>query len=201
MKTNSLKSTLLISALFFAGLLTPQSTEAHCDSMDGPVVQAAQKALETGNVNLILIWVNEEQEEQIRETFTKTLDVRNESESVREVADTWFFETLVRLHRESEGAPYTGLKSAGSETGPVIPATDQALETGSAKELRDLIVNAFEQQLHAHFEKALRSKDFDPENVEAGREYVHDYVELVHFVKPVYDMLEDEDGPAHNHSH
>ncbi len=201
MNTTYFKSTLFLTALLISGFLIPRTAQAHCDSMDGPVVQAAQKALETGNVDLVLIWVNEAQEEQIRETFTKTLDVRNESESVREVADTWFFETLVRLHRESEGAPYTGLKSAGSETGPVIPATDQALETGSAKDLRDLIVNAFEQQLYAHFEKTLRSKDFDPEKVEAGREYVHNYVELIHFVKPVYDLMDAENGAAHSHSH
>ena len=30
---------------------------AHCDGLDGPVVQAAQQALETGNVNLVLVWV------------------------------------------------------------------------------------------------------------------------------------------------
>ncbi len=201
MKALYFKSTLLISALLITGFFIPQTTKAHCDSMDGPVVLAAQKALETGNVNLVLIWVNEDQEEQIRETFTKTRNVRDHGENVRQVADTWFFETLVRLHRESEGASYTGLKPAGTSTGPVIPATDQALETGSARELRDLIVNAFEQQLHIHFEKALRARDFDSDNVEAGREYVHNYVELLHFVKPVYDMLDAEERPAHNHGH
>jgi hypothetical protein len=32
--------------------------------MDGPVAQAAQKALETGDVNLVLIWVLKDDEEK-----------------------------------------------------------------------------------------------------------------------------------------
>jgi hypothetical protein len=35
---------------------------AHCDTPDGLVVAAARKALDTGNVNLVLIWVQKRDE-------------------------------------------------------------------------------------------------------------------------------------------
>src|SRR5699024_10752527 len=112
MKTKMIKLTTLLSLLFFGMLAAPNFAEAHCDSMDGPVVKAAQKALKTGNVNLVLIWVTEEQEAEVQASFQKTLNIRGINEEVREMADMYFFETVVRLHRASEGAPYTGLKPA-----------------------------------------------------------------------------------------
>ena len=38
-------------------LMVPAKVFGHCDGMDGPVVQAAQRALAKGDVNLVLIWV------------------------------------------------------------------------------------------------------------------------------------------------
>ena len=196
---STIKSSLLITALLLTGLMLPKQAEAHCDSMDGPVVLAAQEALETGDVNLVLIWVNEEQEDQIRTSFQQTLDVRDENEQVREMADMYFFETLVRLHRESEGATYTGLKPAGTDFGPVIPAGDHALETGSLKELRDLIVREFEAGLHAYFDEMMEAKEFDANDVEAGRDFVHKYVEFMHYAAPVYSAVKAEGATEHAH--
>lgn len=196
---STIKSSILIAVLLFTGLILPNQVEAHCDSMDGPVVLAAQEALETGDVNLVLIWVNEEQEGQIRESFQQALDVRDENEKVREIADMYFLETLVRLHRESEGATYTGLKPAGTDFGPVIPAGDHALETGSLKELRDLIVQEFEAGLHAYFDEMMEAKAFDTNDVEAGREFVHKYVEFMHYAAPVYRAVKAEGAANHDH--
>jgi len=39
----------------------------HCDTRDGPVVRAARVALETGNVNFVLIWVPESAENELKE--------------------------------------------------------------------------------------------------------------------------------------
>lgn len=193
------KLTALITALFLAGLFLPQSAEAHCDSMDGPVVLAAQDALETGDVNKVLIWVNEGQEQEVVESFQQTMKVRNENEKVRKLADRYFFETVVRLHRESEGAPYTGLKPAGTDFGPAIPAADSALASGSLVEVRDLIVEKFEAGLHAYFDEVMSAKDFNPDNMEAGREFVHKYVEFMHYVEPVYETVDS--GSATSNSH
>ena len=100
--------------------------------MDGPVVQAARKALETGEVKLVLIWVQKQDEGDIKEAFQKTLTVRKLGAAAKELADRYFFETLVRIHRAGEGAPYTGLKPAGRDLGPAIPAADEAIEDASA---------------------------------------------------------------------
>ncbi|WP_147303461.1 DUF6448 family protein [Rhodohalobacter sp. SW132] len=199
MYSTVLNSSLLIITLLFTGLMLPNQAEAHCDSMDGPVVLAAQEALMTGDVNLVLIWVNKEQEGQIRESFQQALDVRDENEQVREMADMYFFETLVRLHRESEGATYTGLKPAGTDFGPVIPAGDHALETGSLKELRDLIVREFEAGLHAYFDEMMEAKEFDTNDVEAGRKFVLKYVEFMHYAAPVYSAVKAEKSVDHTH--
>jgi len=199
MYSTTLKFSFLISVILFTGLILPKTTKAHCDSMDGSVVLDAKKALETGNVDLVLIWVNEKQEDQIRNSFQQTIDVRNENEQVREMADIYFFETLVRLHRESEDAPYTGLKPAETDFGPVIPAGDHALETGSLKELRDLIVSEFEAGLNAYFDGMMEAKEFDPNDVEAGREFVQNYVEFMHYAEPVYNAVKADKSLIHNH--
>src|ERR1035441_494173 len=109
--------------------------------MHSPVVKAAQKALAETNVNLVLIWVHQDDEAQIKLAFEKTLAVRKLNPEARELADQYFFETLVRIHRAGEGAPYTGLKPAGRDLGPVIPAADKAIETGSVDYLVTVITN------------------------------------------------------------
>jgi hypothetical protein len=88
---------------------------SHCDGMDGSVVMAAQKALETGDVNLVLIWVQKKDEDEIRKAFQKTFALRKLSPEARDLADMYFFETLVRIHRAGEGESYTGIKPAGRE--------------------------------------------------------------------------------------
>ena len=85
---------------------------AHCDSLDGPVVKAAKNALQTGNVNLVLIWVQQNDEPEIRAAFQQTLLVRKQSPDAQALADQFFFDTLVRGHRAGEGASYTGLKGS-----------------------------------------------------------------------------------------
>src|SRR4030095_15629864 len=109
---------------FFA--LLPARALAHCDGLDGPVVKAAQRALETRNPALVLIWVQEKDEPDIRKAFEQTLAVRELSPQARERADRFFFETVVRVHRAGEGAPFTGLKPASRDLGPAITEAAEA---------------------------------------------------------------------------
>jgi len=111
-----------LAVLFAVGLVVPGKLSAHCDGMDGPVVKAAQRTLESGNVNGILIWVQKKDEGEVRRAFERTLTVRKLSLEAKSLADMYFFETVVRLHRAGEGAPYTGLTPAGRDLGPAIPA-------------------------------------------------------------------------------
>ncbi len=136
-----------IGVLFGASLLGSGTALAHCDGLDGPPVKAARQALDSGNVNGVLIWVQKTDEAEIKAAFQKALGVRKLSPAAKEMADTYFFETLVRVHRQSEGAPYTGLKPAGRDLGPAIPAGDKALESGSVEPLVKLLTEAVQKGL------------------------------------------------------
>lgn len=160
---------------------------AHCDGLDGPVVKAAKNALQTGNVNLVLIWVQQKDEPEIRAAFEQTSLVRKQSPEAQALADRSFFETLVRVHRAGEGASYTGLKAAGRDLGPAIPAADRALEAGAVGPLQDLLADAVRRGLQAHFEALSALKGYDPNNVAAGRRYVQAYVEYIHYVERLHE--------------
>jgi len=160
---------------------------AHCDGLDGPVVKAAQNALETGNVNLVLIWVQQKDEPEIRAAFHNALVVRKQSPKARALADRSFFETLVRVHRAGEGAPYTGLKPAGRDLGPAIPAADRTLEAGSLGQVQDLLADAVRRGLRERFEALRALKGYDPNDVMAGRRYVQAYVEYIHYVERLHE--------------
>ena len=168
-------------------VLGVQVAVAHCDGLDGPVVKAAQNALRTGNLSLVLIWVQRKDEPEIQAAFQQALVVRKQGPEARALADRSFFETLVRVHRAGEGAPYTGLKSAGRDLGPAIPAADKAVETGAVAPLRDLLAKEVQRGLEERH-NALRSlKGYDPDDVEAGRRYVQAYVEYIHYVERLYE--------------
>lgn len=168
----------------------------HCDTLDGPVVTLARKALDTGNVNLVLPWVRAEDEGEIRKTFDQTSAVRKLGGEARELADTHFFETLVRIHRAGEGAPFVGLKPAGRDLGPAVPAADRALESGSVEQLERLLTEAIRKGVHEHFEAAAGRRQFDPNDVNAGRAYVEAYVPYVHLVERLWQAAQ---GGAHAH--
>ena len=134
----------------------------HCDSMDGPVVTAARHALEKENVNLILPYVKASARADVKLAFDKVLRARKAGPAAHEVADLYFFETAVRLHRAGEGAPYTGLKPAGLDVGPVIPVAEKAIETGSPEKLIRLLTSLLRQELEHRFEHASRLRGYRP---------------------------------------
>ena len=170
---------------FFA--LAPVRALAHCDGLDGPVVKAAQRALETRNPALVLIWVQEKDEPEIRHVFEQTLAVRELNAQARELADRFFFETLVRVHRTGEGAPFTGLKPAGRNLGPAIPAADAAVRVGSVDPVHRLLTEAVQQRLGEQFGDVIATKTFKSDDIAAGRAYIKAYVEFIHFVERLYD--------------
>jgi hypothetical protein len=189
----------MLIVLLMAGLLIPKQGSAHCDTLDGPVIQAARKALETGNVNLILIWVQEKDEAEIKEAFNKTLSIRKLSPEAKELADMYFFETLVRIHRAGEGAPYTGLKpAAGHELEPGVDAADHALQEDSDEELLKHLTQALQEGVHELFTQVKMKKNFSQDNVKAGREFVESYVVFIHYVERLYQStLHSPQGHYH----
>jgi hypothetical protein len=160
---------------------------AHCDTMDGPVISQARQALEKGDVKIVLPWVAADKEKEIREAFDLAVAVRGKGPKEKELADRYFFETLARIHREGEGAPYTGLKPAGIDLGPAIPTADKALETGDPAPLLKLINEKVHEGIHEYYTEARERKAHAKDSVEAGRAYVQAYVPFLHFVERLYN--------------
>lgn len=167
---------------------------AHCDSLDGPVVVAARAALESGKPDGVLAWVQPADEAAIHEAFLKTREVRKLGAKAAELADTWFFETLVRVHRAGEGAPYTGLKPAGSAE-EIVKKLDASIEKGGIKEVAEMISGHAEHSIHEKFEKVMELKKTAGQSVENGRAYVAAYVEFIHYVEGVKNAVH---GAAHH---
>src|SRR5690349_12954266 len=120
----------------------------HCDSLDGPVVKAAKRALETHNVDFVLPYVAPEAEQEVKDEFDQVAAVRFKSGALaQQVADRYFYNTVVRLHRAAEGAPFTGLKPAGADTSPVVPLAEQAIEEGSPFELLDQLTDVLRSEV------------------------------------------------------
>lgn len=179
--------------------------QAHCDTLDGPVVNTARTALDSGNVNPVLGWVQKKDEAEIRSAFQKTLAVRKAGGVAKELADSYFFETLVRVHRAGEGAPYTGLKPAGKPE-PAIAVADKAIETGKLEPVAELVTGRMHDGLHKQFETVMAKKQYNPNDVTAARAYVAAYVPYVHYVERLYDAAQTGsaahapvNAPAHAH--
>lgn len=172
----------------------------HCDSLDGPVVRAARVAIETGDVNQVLPYVPAAGEREIIEAFQLGRAVRPLGAEARRLADTAFFETVVRVHRAGEGAPYTGLKPAGLDVGPVIPVAERAIESGSADELTALLRRFVEHEIEQRFQQMLELKPANGD-VAAHREYVEAMLGLQVWAHSLYMAIHAQPHEHGEHSH
>jgi hypothetical protein len=201
MDQGTFRRTSLALAFTLAALFLPRAAGAHCDTMDGPVVTAGLKALETGNVGLALVWVREPDETAVREAFRSAVAVRALGAEAKKMADMYFLETLVRIHREGEGVPYTGLKPAGTAVEPGIAAADAAVGSGSTSELLRHIDEAVGEGVRARYAELLERRTYDPGDLAAGRAYVAAYVSFIHYVEGIHRAAagaaqESHDAPA-----
>jgi hypothetical protein len=186
--------------LLFAGISFLDATPAfaHCDGLDGPVVNAARLALQTADINRVLIWVRPEDIGEIRRVFNEALATRKLGPQAQELADRYLFETLVRIHRAGEGAPYSGLKPAGRDLGPAIPAVDKAVKTGSIDEVAALLAETMRKGLHERFEDLMAKKSYRVDDIAAGREFIESYVTFIHYVEGLYGAASQ---PVTEHYH
>lgn len=169
----------------------------HCDTMDGPVLTAAKEALKTGNVNLVLMWVQKDDEKQIKELFDKTMKLRKQGGEVQELADMYFFENFVRIHRAGEGAPYTGIKPAG-EVEVSIAAADKAIEKGNIDDVLKMLNEQVSKGVQLRFKELMEKKNYDKNKPDEGREYVEKYVLFIHYVEGIFKAAEIESGCPHH---
>jgi hypothetical protein len=191
-----MKHKILLITVFLSIILAFTAVSAHCDSMDGPVVKASQKALETGNINYVLIWVRAEDEQEIKVMFDKVNQVRTLSPEAKELADMYFFETVVRVHRMGEGVVYTGLKPAGYQIDEGIEAADIAIAENSLDPIYAHLDETQNPKIKEYFTDLQSKKDYDVNDLKAGREYVASYVHFIHYVEGVF---KEEDGIEQHH--
>jgi hypothetical protein len=162
--------------------------------MDGPVVTAARQALEKENVNLVLPYVPESASGDVRSAYEKALVARKIDPGAREVADLYFYETVVRLHRAGEGANYTGLKPAGLDVGPVIPVAEKAIDTGSSDKLIALLGDTLRHEIEHRLEHLKALRNYRPNDVARAREYVTAMLGLEVYAHKLYEAMK-----AHPH--
>jgi len=179
----------LLTAVF---IISSVYTWAHCDGLDGPVVKAAEKALESGNVNYVLIWVDEKSEPQIKNAFAKALEAKNLEENEKKLAHNDFYGTLIKLHREAEGEEYTGVKPAGRYAGTFIPLADEAVVSNSMKPLSKALDNHQMKKLKKYFDAVIKNKNYDLNDVPAGRKFVSSYVEFFHHLEHLTHNVHNE---------
>src|SRR5829696_7827932 len=176
----------------------------HCDSMDRPVVEAARKALDSGDVRSVLPFVPEEGEAEVTEAFEKVIKVRAHSPQAKDVADRHFFETVVRIHRAGEGAPFSGLKPAGLGHGPVVPVAEKAIEGGSAEELVKVLTETVEGQIRERFAHVTHLKrEAAGKGVTEMRGYVEAMLGLEVYSHKLYECAHaaPHGEGAHHHEH
>jgi hypothetical protein len=173
----------------------------HCDSLDGPVVTAARQALDADDVDLVLPFVPEHGEDEVRAMFAKVQPVRGAGGAAAEVADHLFFETVVRVHRAGEGAAYTGLKPSGLDVGPVIPLAEKAIETRSAASVAEYLSSVLHDELERRLEKVDALSAAKDRSVSDARAYVEAMLGFEVYSHHVFQALH---APAHGdaeHSH
>jgi len=196
-KIINIKHILIALVIFEMLFLYSINANAHCDTLDGPVVESARKALATGDVTPVLKWVSIDVEQVIRTAFQNTMEVRKLGGQAQKLADMYFFETLVRIHRAGEGATYTGLKP-GVEVDPAIALADKALESGSVDKLVGVLTDATAKGIRERFRRALETRKHADKSVNAGREFVEAYVIFTHYVEGVHASVK---GGAELHEH
>ncbi len=199
MFTSIIVGSVVLAAL--AVLFAPRSARAHCDTMDGPTAKDGKKALETKNLNYAKRWIAEDYEDELEEAFALALKVRSLGDDARKLADRYFLENLVRLHRAGEGAPFTGLKPEGVPIDAKVAAADKSIEVGNIGPLEGMVTREELGELRELLAKALELKDFDVDDVEAGRAYIAAYVDFFKFAEGEEHHHEAEHEHGHGHRH
>jgi len=131
--------------------------------------------------------VREEDEAEIRAIFDKVNKVRALGPEAKELADMYFFETVVRLHRMGEGEPYTGLKPVGYHPAEGIEATDITIEKKSIENLLSHLDEKYHSKVKELFNELQVKKNYDVNDVKTGREYVASYVHFIHYVEGLFN--------------
>lgn len=171
----------------------------HCDSLDGPVVAAARNALAVGDVDEILPYVPADGEAEIRAAFARVQPLQARGDDAADVAQQWFFETVVRVHRAGEHAAYTGLKPAGLDVGPAIPLAEKAVVSGDVEEVFRMLAGDLHGQLAHRLQRVTQLAARRDTSVAAARAYVEAMLGFQVYANHVYQSLHTDPHGEHGH--
>ncbi len=174
---------LLTGFILLLVLFSSNVALAHCDTMDGPLIADARKAIAQHNVSYVLKWVPAANEAEVNTAFNLVMKVRGLSPEAGELADKYFFDTVVRIHRVGEGVSFTGIKPSGTPIDKKILAADRSIETGNLSPLKGLVADDLLPELTKRFEKVMSLRNFDVNDVAAGREYIEAYVKFFKYAE------------------
>jgi hypothetical protein len=183
-----------VAASVALALAVVRPARAHCDTMDGPTVADGRRALDTGEANHALKWVDEAHEAEVREAFELARRVRTLGDDARELADRHFLDTLVRLHRAGEGEPFTGIRPSGVPIDAKVVAADRCIAEGDLAALEPLVPGEQLPELRTRFDRVLATRDFDLDDLAAARAHIAAYVAFFHLAEG------EEHGHAHGHA-
>jgi hypothetical protein len=184
---------MLTAAVVVASLA--QNVQAHCDSTSGPVIPEGESALASGNVTPVLKWIMPEHEDELVTAFRQAVAVRQLGPEARQLADQYFLETLVRLHRAGEGAPFTGITD--DPPARIVALADEALAEASAEDMIARISALLATSIRERFTLAVEARKNKDTDVDSGRAFVEAYVQYVHYVEHVHAAIMSGGGHAH----
>ncbi len=154
----------------------------------------ARRALENEDFEAVAVWVGEKQHEQLLSAFDQAMAVCRMGGEAKALAERYFMETAVRLHRAAEGMGYTGLKPARPLPAD-IAAAEQALKTGRLEPVSGMLTTKIQKKLQHRFEKVRKARQNKEKSLEAGRKWADAYVKYVTYVHGLYKTIQA--GPAH----
>jgi len=115
---------------------------------------------------------------------------------VQDIAINWYFETVKRLHRAGEKTLYACLKPAGLNESPVIPKAERPMETGNSEEQIGFIPKTMEDDFRHRFYHVMENKNYDVNNIAAGRAYVSALTDFIIYLHHIYPSIPGEAGHA-----
>jgi hypothetical protein len=122
------------------------------------------------------------------------MKVRKLGPDAQILSDKYFFDTLVRPHREGKGVPFTGVKPAGTPVDEKVLAADKSIEVGDLNPLKKLTPEEMLPELESRFKNVISRRNFHGNNITDGREYIEAYVQFFKFA-------EGEEDHSHHESH
>lgn len=192
---------VLIAGILLSALAIPRPAQAHCDSEKGPVATAAHQALEKGDVKLILPYVQADSEKELTAAFKETQAVRKTGGKTMELADRYFIETAIRLHRAGEGAAYNGVTD---ETTPEsILVADKAMASGSLDETYKMLDQLIQKGVQEKYKAVVKAREEAAHlgTVEAHRERVEAELMFEKYIYELSTLAAAAEPPAEGHSH